>query len=311
LESIAISAISKGKVSRNMFKDSEKLRRHAFSIDLELAGKIRAEGVRRRRNVIIAPGEADIECARRQDSRSLIVTGDSDLAFHAGAERVFLCSGRNFLRGSLIVQEELANVLSLRIEDLPLVAAVSGNDYATQIRGLGMARASKLIQSLSPPRRTLHNVIALIGRQYFIPATFMSQSILALDTFCGRETMITGDPPIFETGYIIDGLLDVNRGRPRKKIVRSSNHNFFKVPVEFNMERKVVIQSPPNPNLLHQVAQSDRREWQSRLRRTKAYIRERRRRELNQDNEQPQPQQDTNPSGKRKRSSFDRAEASL
>lgn len=103
--------------------------------------------------VVQAPGEADLALVRLakqyQDVSFVILTKDSDLLFHTGRHTVFLLNSRvRSLYGRWIEPRQLAIQNDIRMEDLSIIAATSGNDYTPGIQGIGIKTSIQTVKTL-------------------------------------------------------------------------------------------------------------------------------------------------------------------
>ena len=103
-------------------------------------------------SVLVAQGEADRECIIRQlnSLQSIILTKDSDLIFHTGATDVLISAPQSPLTtGIRLSHADLGSAFSIPVENLPLLAAVSGNDFADNLPLFGVGRSSAFIKENS------------------------------------------------------------------------------------------------------------------------------------------------------------------
>ncbi|KAF9995494.1 hypothetical protein BGZ65_008866, partial [Modicella reniformis] len=90
--------------------------------------------------------EADIHIARDCGTNNVILTTDSDVLAYANINKVWrLVTNRKVLEYG---QNDVCTILKLSNNHLTALAVVSGNDYESNIRGLGIATNLKLIRDI-------------------------------------------------------------------------------------------------------------------------------------------------------------------
>lgn len=111
--------------------------------------------------VIRAPGEAEVECARMSLDNEVwgVATEDGD-ALICGARRVLrgICSACPN-GGTLVTRDQVLKVLDLTPEQMRWMAVLAGTDFHPGLKGVGCARARKLVQPYANPTDNLHEIV--------------------------------------------------------------------------------------------------------------------------------------------------------
>lgn len=111
--------------------------------------------------VIRAPGEAEVECARMSLDNEVwgVATEDGD-ALICGARRVLrgICSACSN-GGTLVIRDQVLKVLDLNPEQIRWMAVLSGTDFHAGLKGVGCARARKLVQPYTNPKDNLAEIV--------------------------------------------------------------------------------------------------------------------------------------------------------
>ena len=315
------------KVSKAMWTKARKFMRKCATVSSVRMENIVAAGLQLGLDVRRATGEAELECAARQVTlltqgiQSVILSSDSDIAFHANASSSFLVKKMDpEISGCFITPELVSTHFNVRPQDLPLVASFSGNDYQANIYGMGIKTVAKTVAALPIQNRSVQGFVANAqGRGYEIPDP--NNFELAWQTFQGHESDPSDENVVdFNAAAAAcqERLEEVRRARrPNRGKKRPKNWNSFILRTRVKTRFTRIQLSGPNLNLdpLYVVQPNQRAELADRLERTRLYIRNRRLRELDnnddEDGEDDENQDEGKPKPTGNKATFDSSGASL
>jgi hypothetical protein len=150
------SAIDTANLIAKLQDDIESLRSeakhgsHATTIDNDLMDDFRELLTIMGIPWIIAPGEAEAQCAwlQRQGHVNAIITDDSDV-FLFGATQVYRHLFNNQKRIGLFLTRDIERELSLTRMRLVVLSMLLGSDYSVGVHGMGPAKSYKLMKILN------------------------------------------------------------------------------------------------------------------------------------------------------------------
>ena len=122
---------------------------HSNKIDNELLEDFRALLTIMGIPWIIAPGEAEAQCAHLQKAGHVdaVISDDNDtLVF--GGERVYRHFFTSQKRIELFLMGDLIRELGLGVEEMRILSVLLGSDYAIGVRGIGPVKALQLFRTL-------------------------------------------------------------------------------------------------------------------------------------------------------------------
>ena len=120
--------------------------KNTFVFTSRMKNDLVEEGRLRGLNVVVAPSEADLTIPKMTSTINttsvVVITKDTDFLFHQGVHKIFLVKNR-WLVGRYLDVKTFASVLDLEPADLPRLGAISGCDYAPNVKGVGIKGCSK------------------------------------------------------------------------------------------------------------------------------------------------------------------------
>lgn len=141
--------IEKLQAEIQFLREAAHISSHSTSIDNDLLEDFRAMLTCMGIPWIVAPGEAEAQCAwlQTQGHVDAVITDDNDV-FLFGATRVYRHFFNNSKRVSLFLGRDIEREFGLDQSLLAVMALLLGSDYCVGVKGLGPIRSFQLIKTL-------------------------------------------------------------------------------------------------------------------------------------------------------------------